>query len=92
MALTERSIIDKIEVVGQFKQLQVRRADVIERDGVEISRSFHRHILTPSMDVSGEDADVQAVANVLWTDEVKAAYNAHIQSAALPSPSGSMPS
>ena len=92
MALTERSLIDKIEIVGEFKQLQVRRADIIERDGVEVSRTFHRHILAPNMDVSGEHADVQAVANVLWTDEVKAAYNAHMESVELPGTGGSMPS
>ena len=85
MALTERSENDKIEVVGQYKAVQVRRATVIERDGVEVSRSFHRHVLKPGTvaegtstltdtDISGEDADVQAICNAAWTDEVKEAW------------------
>ena len=85
MALTERFENDKIEVVGQYKVIQVRRATVIERDGVEISRSFHRHVLEPGTvaegtstltdtDISGEDADVQAICNAAWTDAVKESY------------------
>ena len=85
MALTERFENDKIEVVGQYKAVQVRRATVIERDGVEINRSFHRHVLQPGTvaegtstltdtDISGEDADVQAICNAAWTDAVKESY------------------
>ena len=85
MALTERSENDKIEVVGQYKAVQVRRATVIERDGVEVSRSFHRHVLKPGTvaegtstltdtDISGEDADVQAICNAAWTDAIKESY------------------
>ena len=84
MALTERFENDKIEVVGQYKAVQVRRATVIERDGVEISRSFHRHVLDPGTlgesdtlvdtDISGEDADVQAICTAVWTDAVKEAW------------------
>jgi hypothetical protein len=85
MALTERSENDKIEVVGQYKAVQVRRATVIERDGVELTRSFHRHVLQPGTvaegtstltdtDISGEDADVQAICNAAWTDAVKESY------------------
>ena len=85
MALTERSENDKIEVVGQYKAVQVRRATVIERDGVEISRSFHRHVLQPGTvgvgtdqltdtDISGEDADVQAICTAAWTDAVKESW------------------
>ena len=84
MALTERFENDKIEVVGQYKAVQVRRATVIERDGVEISRSFHRHVLDPGRlgesdalvdtDISGEDADVQAICTAVWTDAVKEAW------------------
>ena len=85
MALTERFENDKIEVVGQYKTVQVRRATVIERDGVEINRSFHRHVLQPGTvaegtstltdtDISGEDADVQAICNAAWTDAVKESY------------------
>jgi len=84
MALTERSENDKIEVVGQYKAVQVRNATVIERDGVEISRTFHRHVLHPGSlgdgdvlvdtDISGEDADVQAICTAVWTDAVKEAW------------------
>jgi hypothetical protein len=76
MALTERSVEDKIEIVGDYKHVQVRTATVIERDGVEISRSFHRHTLAPDADISGESAEVQAVCNAVWTQEVKDAYAA----------------
>ena len=78
MALTERTVEDKIEVVGDFKHIQVRTATVIERDGVEISRSFSRHVVAPDADVSGESAEVQAIAAAVHTDEVKAAYAAHL--------------
>ena len=85
MALTERFENDKIEIVGQYKAIQVRRATVIERDGVEINRSFHRHVLQPGTvgvgtdqltdtDISGEDADVQAICNAAWTDAIKESY------------------
>ena len=74
--LTERTVDDKIEIVGDFKHVQVRTATIIERDGVEISRSFHRHALAPDADISGESAEVQAVCNAVWTQEVKDAYAA----------------
>jgi len=81
MALIEKQIIDRIEVVGNaFPTVQVRRADVIEKDGVEIARSFHRHVLAPGDDVSGEDPKVQAVCAAVWTDDVVAAYEAYLQS------------
>jgi len=80
MALTERSVEDKIEIVGDYKHVQVRTATVIERDGVEISRSFHRHALAPDADITGESAEVQAVCNAIWTQEVKDAYAAHVAS------------
>ena len=80
MALTERTVEDKIEVVGDFKHIQVRTATVIERDGVEISRSFSRHVVAPDADVSGESAEVQAICAAVHTDEVKAAYAAHLAS------------
>lgn len=73
MSLTEKTIVDKIEVL-ESNQIQVRTANVIEKDGVEISRTFHRHVVNPSNDISGEDAKVQAVANAIWTDEIIAAY------------------
>ncbi len=80
MALSERTVQDKIEIVGDFKHVQVRTATIIERDGVEISRSFSRHVIAPTDDVSGESAEVQAVCAAVHTDEVKAAYEAHLAS------------
>jgi hypothetical protein len=79
MALTERTVEDKIEVVGDYKHIQVRTAVVIERDGVEISRAFSRHVVAPDADVSGESAEVQAICAVVHTDEVKAAYAAMLE-------------
>ena len=88
MALSERSENDKIEVVGQYKTIQVRRADIVERDGVEIARSYHRHSLQcgtiddsdnfVDTDISGEDADVQAICNAAWTQSVKNAWKANL--------------
>ena len=80
MALTERTVEDKIEIVGDYKHIQVRTATVIERDGVEISRSFSRHVAAPGDDVSGESTEVQAIAAAVHTAEVIAAYQAHVAS------------
>lgn len=77
MALTERTIVDLVEVV-ETNHIQVRTANVVERDGVQIAKSFHRHILAPGSDVSGEDSKVQSIANAIWTDEVIAAYQASL--------------
>ena len=79
MGLTENSLNDKIEVVktdAGFSVIQIRTATIISRDGVEISRTFHRHVLTPDADLSVEDADVAAIAGAVFTDEAKAAYAA----------------
>ena len=80
MALTERTVDDKIEICGDFKHIQIRTATIIERDGVEISRSFHRRVVAPNDDLSGETAEVQALAAVVHTDEVIAAYEAQLAS------------
>ena len=74
MALTEETIQDKIEIVGDYKIVQVRTATVIKRDGKEISRSFHRHSVTPDADTSNESAEVKAICNAVWTDTVNANY------------------
>ena len=74
MAITKETEIAKIEVVGEYKAVQVKTDTVIKEDGKEISRSAHRHVLHSDMDISGEDADVQAVANAVWTDAVKDAW------------------
>ena len=88
MALSERFENDKIEVVGTYKAVQVRKANIIEKDGVEISRSFHRHALNcgtiddsdnfVDTDISGQDADVQAICNAVWTQSIKDAYKANL--------------
>lgn len=81
MALTEEVVQDKIEIVGDFKHVQVRTATVIKRDGTEISRSFSRHVVSPDIsadDLANESAEVQAVCAAVHTDEVKAAYAAHL--------------
>ena len=78
MALTEETVQDKIEIVSEHKFIQVRTATVIKRDGVEISRSFHRHVVAPDADVSGESAEVQAIAAAVHTQAVKDAYAAHL--------------
>ena len=83
--LTEETLEDKIEIVGDYKHVQVRTATVIKRDGTEISRSFHRHVLQPSTktdgswadtDISGESSEVQGICNAVWSDAVKTAYQA----------------
>tara|TARA_R100000900_G_scaffold45986_1_gene36883 strand:- start:28 stop:279 length:252 start_codon:yes stop_codon:yes gene_type:complete len=78
MALTETIEQDKIEIVGEFKKIQVRTATVIKRDGTEISRGYHRHVVAPDADISGESTEVQAICNVVHTDAIKAAYAARI--------------
>ena len=77
MAITKRTEEDKIEVVGPHKIIQVRTATVIEEDGVELSRSFHRHAIAPDGDSSKESADVKAMVAQFHTDTVKAAYKKH---------------
>jgi hypothetical protein len=81
MALTEATLNDKIEVLQMtdgYPVVQVRTATIISRDGEEISRSFHRHTLNPSADLSAEDADVVVIASAVFTDAAKSAYAASI--------------
>ena len=78
MAITKEIVEDKIEVVGEFKKIQVRTATVIKEDGVEISRSYHRHIVSPNSDSTKESADVKAMVAQFHTDAVKKAYADHI--------------
>ena len=85
MALTEETIEDKIEIVasGGWKCIQIRDATIVKRDGVEISRSFHRHVVMPDIsadDLAKESADVQAFAAQIFTDDVKTAYAAYLES------------
>ena len=83
MALTEEIIEDKIEVVGDYKMVQVRTATVIKKDGVEISRSFHRHMVAPNADISGESTEVKAICNVVHTDDIKTAYAKHLENSGI---------
>jgi len=78
MAITKELIQDKIEVVGDFKHIQVRTATVIKEDGVELSRSFHRHVVGPNDDSTNESADVKAMVAQFHTDAVKKAYADHL--------------
>ena len=105
MAITKEIVQDKIEVVGDFKHIQVRTATVIKEDGIQLSRSYHRHALAPTnsvythaetdadgkvtkaafwthsdTDISKESAEVQGIANAVWTDAIKTAYKAHMES------------
>jgi len=75
MAITKETQIAKIEVVGEYKAVQIATDIVIKEDGVELSRSRHRTSYLPDQDISSEDAEVQAVCNAVWTDEVKSAWN-----------------
>ena len=87
MALTETQENDKIEVVNKWN-IQVRKATIIKKDGVELTRTFHRHVVQPGTldasdnlvetNISGEDTDVQAICNAAWTTQVKADYKAFL--------------
>ena len=88
MALSESIEYDKIEVVGQYKHVQVRKATVIKKDGVELTRSFHRYVLQAGTldgndelvdtDLSAEPAEVSAICTAAWTTDVKAAWKAFL--------------
>ena len=88
MALAESIEYDKIEVIGQYKAVQVRKATVIKKDGKELTRSFERYVLQPGTldasdnlvdtDLSGEPAEVSAICTAAWTTDVKAAWKAHL--------------
>ena len=88
MALTETTEYDKIEVVGPYKTVQVRKATVIKKDGVELTRSYHRYTLQAGTldssdnlvdtDLSAEPSEVSAICNAVWTADVKAAYKANL--------------
>jgi hypothetical protein len=84
MALSESIEYDKIEIVGSYKNVQVRKATVIKKDGVELTRAFERYVLDPGTldssdnlvdtDLSGQPTEVSAICNTVWTDDVKAAW------------------
>ena len=80
MALSESIEYDKIEIVGQYKAVQIRKASVIKKDGTELTRSFERYVLHPDSDISAEPTEVQTICNVVWTQEVKDAWKAYQES------------
>ena len=80
MAITKELIEDKIEIVGDYKHVQVRTATVIKEDGVELNRSFHRHVVNCLDDISEQSTEVQAICNAVWTDELKASYQEFLDS------------
>ena len=75
MALSESIEYDKIEVVAPYKNVQVRKATVIKRDGVELTRTYERYTLNPDSDMTGQPNEVTAICNAAWTTEVKEAWN-----------------
>ena len=81
--ITKELIEDKIEIVGDYKAVQVRTATVISEDGVELSRSFHRHVVQCIDDITGQSTEVQAICNAVWTDELKADYQTFLDSTEL---------
>ena len=80
MALAESIEYDKIEVVGQYKAVQVRKATVIKKDDKELTRSFERYVLNPDSDVSKEPAEVKAICDAVWTDAVKDSWKKYQES------------
>ena len=80
MALNKTVTEDKIEIVGDYKTVQVRTATVIDEDGTELSRSFHRHVIAPGDDVTAESPEVQAICAAVHTPEIVTAYQAHLAS------------
>ena len=80
MALEEKSVVDKIEVL-LLGQIQVRRRDQVLKDGTEIAATYHRHVLSPGDDLTNEDPRVVAIAEATWTPEVIAAYQASSEAA-----------
>ena len=78
MAITKETQIAKIEVVGEYKAVQIATDTIIKEDGVELSRSRHRKVVHPDQDITGEDAEIQAVCNAVWTQAVKDAWTAFL--------------
>ena len=75
MALTEHTSLDQVEIVGEYKAVQIRMVTVVKKDGVEISRSYDRHVLHPDYDIANEIEEVKNICNAVWTDEVKSAWS-----------------
>jgi len=75
MAFTEKKE-HKLEIIPPYSIIQCREANIVEKDGTEVGRTYHRHCRVPGDDVSGDCAELQAVATALWTADVIAAYKA----------------
>jgi hypothetical protein len=85
MTITKENIIEKIEVVGEYKAIQIATDTIIKEDGSEISRSRHRKVIHPNIladDLATEDSEVQSIANVVWTDAVKTAWQTKLDAEA----------
>jgi hypothetical protein len=83
MALTKEVTQDKIEIVGDYKHVQVRTKTAVMEDGVELSSGFHRHVVSAGDDYSAESTEVQAICAAVHTDAVVAAYAAHVAASVL---------
>jgi hypothetical protein len=91
MAITKEIIVDKLEIVGEYKKIHLREATVVSEDGIEIARNFHRRIISPSgsntvisASLATETLETKSVANVVWTDTIKGAYNAFLTGSSNP--------
>tara|TARA_R100000734_G_scaffold12043_1_gene8936 strand:+ start:679 stop:939 length:261 start_codon:yes stop_codon:yes gene_type:complete len=80
MSLKKLIKIDKIEIVGDYKILQIREATVISENDIELSKSFHRYTISPDQDISNQPDDIKGIADVVWTDDIKKNYSDYINS------------
>ena len=78
--ITKNYTVDKIEIVGEYKHIQVKQVLIISEDGVEISRNSHRYFLTPDMDITEQPQEVKDICNTAWTDDVKSSWSSHLAS------------
>ena len=83
MALTKTNKVDKIEIVGDYKMLQIREVIIIEEDGNELSRSFHRRVVTPACDITSESQEVKDICAIVHTQEIKDSYDAFVQASTI---------
>ena len=86
MALTKEIIVDKLEIVGDYKKIQIREAIVVSEDDVELVRKFHRRVISPnyaSASLAEENSEIQAVAAAVWTDDIKSSYTTYLLSSSI---------
>jgi len=84
MALEKIISQDRIEIVGDYKHIQVRTKTAVIEDGVELSSAYSRHVVAPDADITGESAEVRAICNAVHTQAVKDAYAAHLEAQETP--------